>query len=147
MNNDLECPVDFVTINENRARMVAFLVLMLVVLCFGTANWLIAAFLLVDFALRSFYLNKFSPLAIIAGVLIKLLQLKNKPVDRAPKRFAAFVGLSFMVMILLALLTGFITTAKAVLIVIMIFAALESLAGFCAGCYVYSYLKRFGLIK
>jgi hypothetical protein len=147
MNNDLECPVDFVTINENRARMVAFLVLILAVICFVTANTIIAAFLLADFTLRSFNLNKFSPLAIIAGGLIKLLQLKNKPVDRAPKRFAAFVGLSFMVMILLALLTDFITTAKVLLVVLMIFAALESLAGFCAGCYVYSYLKQFGLIK
>jgi len=84
---------------------------------------------------------------IIAGVFVKLLQLKNKPVDRAPKRFAAFVGLSFSVMILAALLTDFITTAKVLLGVLMVFAALESLARFCAGCYVYSYLKRFGLIK
>jgi hypothetical protein len=147
MNNDLDCPVDFVTINENRARMVAFWVLILVVLCFVTANWLIAAFLLLDFALRSFNFNMYSPLAIVAGLLINLVKIKNKPVDRAPKRFAAFIGLSFMVMILLALLTGFITTAKVLLVVIFIFAALESLAGFCAGCYVYTYLKRFGLIK
>lgn len=147
MNNNLDCPVDFVPINENRARMVAFLVLLLVVSCFVTVSWLIAAFLLADFTLRSFYLNQFSPLGIIAGLLVKLFNITNKPVDRAPKRFAAFVGLSFMVMILLALLTGFINTAKVLLIVIIIFAALESLAGFCAGCYVYTYLKRFGLIK
>jgi hypothetical protein len=147
MNNDLDCPVDFIPINENRARMVALLVLILVVLCFDTVNWLIAAFLFVDFTLRSFNLNAYSPLAIIARVLIKLLQIKNKPVDRAPKRFAAFIGLSFMLMILLALLTGFIITAKVLLVVLMVFAALESIAGFCAGCYVYTYLKRFGLIK
>jgi hypothetical protein len=147
MNNDLECPVDFVPINENRARMVAFMVLVLAAICFATANSILASILLVDFTLRSFNLNKFSPLAIIASVLIKVLQIKNKPVDRAPKRFAAFIGLSFMVMILLALLTGFINTAKVLLTVLMMFAALESLAGFCAGCYVYTYLKRFGLIK
>ncbi|MES2377571.1 MAG: DUF4395 domain-containing protein [Bacteroidota bacterium] len=147
MNNDLECPVDFVPINENRARMVAFMVLVLASVCFTTANSTIASILLVDFTLRSFNLNKFSPLTIIAGLLIKLLQIKNKPVDRAPKRFAAFIGLSFMLMILLALLTGLITTAKVLLVVLMVFAALESLAGFCAGCYVYTYLKRFGLIK
>ncbi|MBC7399246.1 MAG: DUF4395 domain-containing protein [Mucilaginibacter sp.] len=146
-STQLDCPVDFVTVNENRVRMVAFLVLLLAAICFITVNTMIAAFLLVDFTLRAFNLNKYSPLAFIAGFLVKLLQLKNKPVDRAPKRFAAFVGLSFMVMILLALLTDFITTAKVLLGVLMIFAALESLAGFCAGCYVYSYLKRFGLIK
>lgn len=72
--------------------MVAFLVLVLAAICFATANSIIASFLLVDFTLRSLNLNKFSPLAFIAGVMIKLLQIKNKPVDRAPKRFAAFVG-------------------------------------------------------
>jgi hypothetical protein len=147
MSNELECPVDFVTINENRARVVAFLVLKLTALCFIFTSLSIAVFLLVDFTLRAFNLNKYSPLALIAGFLVKLLQLNNKPVDRAPKRFAAFVGLSFMMMISVALFTDFIITARALLGVLMIFAALESLAGFCAGCYVYSYLKRFGLIK
>lgn len=147
MSKELDCPVDFVTVNDNRVRIVAFFVLKLAILCFITDSLTIAVILLIDFTLRAFNLNKYSPLAIIAGVFVKLLQLKNKPVDRPPKRFAAFVGLSFSVMILAALLTDFITTAKVLLGVLMVFAALESLAGFCAGCYVYSYLKRFGLIK
>jgi hypothetical protein len=147
MSKELDCPVDFVTVNENRVRIVAFFVLKLAILCFITDSLTIAGILLIDFTLRAFNLNKYSPLAIIAGVFVKLLQLNNKPVDRAPKRFAAFVGLSFSVMILAALLTDFITTAKVLLGVLMVFAALESLAGFCAGCYVYSYLKQFGLIK
>jgi hypothetical protein len=86
-------------------------------------------------------------LAIIAGWLIKLFKLKNRPVDRAPKRFAAFIGLTFSIAILIALLFDFTTTAKVLLGILMIFAALESSVGFCAGCYVYTYLKRFGLIK
>jgi hypothetical protein len=147
MNNQLDCPVDFITVNENRVRVVAFLVLKLAALCFIFTSRSIAVFLLVDFTLRAFNLNKYSPLAFIAGFLANLLQLNNKPVDRAPKRFAAFVGLSFMVMITLALFTDFILTARVLLGVLMVFAALESLAGFCAGCHVYSYLKRFGLIK
>jgi hypothetical protein len=147
MNNQLDCPVDFVTVNENRVRVVAFLVLKMAVLCFIFESRSIAGLLLIDFTLRAFNLNKYSPLAIIAGVFVKLLQLENKPVDRAPKRFAAFVGLSFMVMITLALFTDFIITARVLLGVLMVFAALESLAGFCAGCYLYTYLKRFGLIK
>ena len=147
MSKELYCPVDFVMINENRARLVAFIVLLLAAFCFLTHNWLIAVFLLIDFSLRAFNLNNYSPLAISAGLLIKLFNIKNKPVDRAPKRFAAFIGLAFSVAILITLLLDFITTAKVLLAILMLFAALESLAGFCAGCHVYTYLKRFGLIK
>jgi hypothetical protein len=147
MAQNLDCPVDFVLINENRARLVAFIVLLLATTTFYVINWIIPAFLVVDFGLRAFNLNNYSPFAIVAGWLIKLLHIKNKPVDRAPKRFAAFIGLSFMMAILLAIFTGFYITAKTLLATIMVFAALESLAAFCAGCYVYTYLKRFGLIK
>ncbi|MES2807702.1 MAG: DUF4395 domain-containing protein [Bacteroidota bacterium] len=147
MAQELDCPVDFVLINENRARLVAFMVLLLTTGCFFFTHWAIPAFLFVDFGLRTFNLNNYSPLAIVAGWIIKLFNVKNKPTDRAPKRFAAIIGLSFMVMILIALYLSSITTAKVLLAIIMVFAALESLAGFCAGCYVYTYLKRFGVIK
>jgi len=146
-NDNLDCPVDFVLINENRARMVAFFVGILGAVCFITANWLISAFLLADFILRAFNLNNYSPLGLISGELLRLFKIKNKPVDRAPKRFAAFMGLVFVAIITLSLLTGLITLAKVALAILMIFAALESFAGFCAGCHVYSYLKRLKLIK
>lgn len=147
MSNDLQCPVDNITVNENRVRLVAFFVLVLALICFITTNWIIAVFLLVDFTLRAFNLNNYSPLGLISGLLVKLFKLKNKPVDRAPKRFAAFIGLAFMIVIMLTLLIDLTVIAKIALVVLMIFAALESLVGFCAGCYVYSYLKRFKLIK
>jgi hypothetical protein len=147
MSNGLDCPVDFVTINENRARLVAFFILLLSATCFLTANWIIAAFLLIDFGTRVFNLYKYSLLAIVAGLLIKLFNIKNKLVDRAPKRFAALIGLIFSTAILATLLLDFIMTAKILLDILMIFAALESLAGFCAGCHVYTWLKRFRLIN
>jgi hypothetical protein len=78
-NNTLDCPVDFVAINENRARLVAFFVGVLGAVCFITANWLISAFLLADFILRAFNLNNYSPLGLISGELLRLFKIKNKP--------------------------------------------------------------------
>ncbi|MCC8426521.1 DUF4395 domain-containing protein [Mucilaginibacter sp. UR6-11] len=148
MEDNLNCPIDYITINENRARMVAFFVVLLALTCFfTTTNWIIAAFLLVDFALRVFNLNNYSPLGLISGRLIKLFKVKNKPVDRAPKRFAAFIGLVFSGFITLMLIIGLITAARIILAVLIVFAILESFFGFCAGCHVYSYLKRFKMIK
>ena len=134
MSNDLECPVDNITVNENRVWLVAFFVLILALICFITTNRIIAVFLLVDFTLRAFNFNNYSPLGLISGQQVKLFKLKNKPVDRAQKRFAAFIGLAFMVVITLTLLIDLIVIAKIALVVLLIFAALESLAGFCAGC-------------
>lgn len=146
-NDNLECPVDFVTINENRTRMVAFLILLLGITCFVQLNWGVAIFLLIDFSLRTFNLNNYSPLSFLAGKLVILFNIKNKPTDRAPKRFAAMMGMVFTGVIALALLMDWITFAKIMLVLLLICAALESLAGICVGCHVYTYLKRLGLVK
>lgn len=146
-NNNLDCPVDFVLINENRARMVAFLVLLLGVVCLAQLNWGVALFLLADFSLRTINLNNYSPLSFLAGKLVTLFRIGNKPTDRAPKRFAALMGMIFNAIIALALIAHLVTLAMVMLVILLICAALESLAGICVGCYVYTYLKKFGLIK
>jgi len=134
----MECPVDFITVNENKARLTAFFVLVLTCVYLLTGFWLIMAFLLFDFAVRVFNLGKYSLLGFISDAVIKQLKIKNKPVDRAPKRFAAMVGLVFVAAILLTcvLHLGIATTSLA--IVMAVFAFLESFFAFCAGCYVYS---------
>src|ERR1700744_2146697 len=98
----MECPVDFIPINENKARLTAFLVLVIGIVYLLTGFWLLIAFLLIDFALRTFNLGKYSLLGFFSEALIKQLKIKNKPVDRAPKRFAAGVGLVFSLTILVA---------------------------------------------
>ncbi len=139
----LSCPVDLVKLDEHRVRLVAFFVLLLVVVFILTGNPLVVAFLLTDFLLRTLNLTNYSPLAWLGGVVVKQTGLKPKPVDRAPKRFAAFVGLAFLAAILTAALTGFVITARVIAGILVVFGALESLLGFCAGCYVYTLIGRF----
>ncbi len=134
----MECPVDFVQINENKVRIIAFFVLVLAIVYLFTGLWLIMAFLVVDFLLRTFNLGKFSLLAFLSDAVIKQLKIKAKPVDRAPKRFAAAMGLVFTAIILLLSIFQFAVFADILTVVLCCFAALESLAGFCAGCYVYA---------
>ncbi|WP_214072325.1 DUF4395 domain-containing protein [Mucilaginibacter sp. dw_454] len=146
-DNNLDCPVDFIIIDENRARMVAFLVLILGIICWVQLNWGVAIFLMVDFGLRAFKLNAYSPLGFLAGKLTTLFHIKNKPTDRAPKRFAALMGLIFSGIIFLTLVTGLLTIAQIMLFILLVCAGLESLLGICIGCYVYTYLKKLGFIK
>lgn len=146
MNNPIECPVENVTVNESKVRIIAFMVLLLAVAFLVTNSWLVIALLLFDFILRAFNYNSYSALGIISGVIVKQFKFKNKPVDRAPKRFAAIVGVVFSTLILVALIADLLTISKIITVVLIVFAALESFVGFCAGCYVYSLLKRLKLI-
>jgi len=143
----MECPVDFIKINENKARLTAFFVLVLTLVYLRTGFWLIMAFLMVDFAIRAFNLGKYSLIGFVSDAVIKQLNIKNKPVDRAPKRFAAGVGLVFTAAILAVFLLA-VPLAPMILAVIMaLFALLESFFGFCAGCYVYDFGKKISLFK
>jgi hypothetical protein len=128
--------------NESKVRLTAFFVLVLVITFLLIKLLLIPVILVIDFGLRSFNLGKYSPLAYISDLLVKTLKLPIIPVYLPPKRFAARIGLLFSVVILILHLFK----PEAVLpvaVVLAFFAALESLLGFCAGCYVYTFLQRF----
>jgi hypothetical protein len=141
MDEKIECPVDGVSIDENRVRIGAFFVLLMGIAYVISTIWLFPAFLLVDFILRAAGHPAYSPIAIISGETARLLKIKSKPVDRGPKRFAAATGAVFSGLILFAQLFGWHTLALSLTGVLLIFASLESFVGFCAGCYVYSLLK------
>ncbi|MBD2699866.1 DUF4395 domain-containing protein [Spirosoma sp. BT702] len=141
----LECPVDGVKVNENKVRTVAFGVLLTTIAYLLTGFWPLFLFLLIDFALRAFNFGQYSLLARLSDGVIKLLKFPVVPIDQAPKRFAAGVGMVFSVVILG--LHGLGISAFWVAGVIAVFAALESLAGFCAGCYVYTLLKKIRVIS
>jgi hypothetical protein len=126
--------------NESKIRLTAFFVLVLIIVFIATGIGLIPVFLLLDFTLRGFGLGTYSPLAWISGRIATALRLPAKPVYMPPKRFAARIGFLFCLAIVVAHYTQLSTIILSA--IIAIFAALESLAGFCAGCYVYNAYAR-----
>ncbi|MBN8825976.1 MULTISPECIES: DUF4395 domain-containing protein [unclassified Spirosoma] len=140
MSNQIICPTSGVQINETKVRLVAGLVLLIAVVYLLT-NWLALPLLLfVDFGLRSTDLGKYSPLGTIADGLVNTFHLPYKGTDQAPKQFAARIGFGFAILIMVLHIAG-VSTLLAVS-VLAVFAALESIVGFCAGCYVYTYYLR-----
>jgi len=143
-NNSIECPVDFVSINENKARLTAASVFVLTVIFIFFQFKLIPLFLMLDFFVRAFKLGQYSPLNKLSDTLVATFSIKNKPVDQAPKRFAAKIGLLFSLAIAITLAIDLKTLSTILAIILAAFALLESAFGFCAGCYVYwFYTKRF----
>ena len=126
--------------NESKIRLTAFFVLVLIVVYMIAGIGVIPVFLLLDFTLRGFGLGAYSPLAWISGHIAAALKLSSKPVYMPPKRFAARIGFLFCLAIVVAHYTDLSTLILS--LIIALFAALESLAGFCAGCYVYNAYAR-----
>ena len=134
--------------NEYAARLVAGMVasLSLVIVIFDLP-WLLFA-LLYGFAARVLTGPTLSPMGLLATrVLVPLAGSPDKPVAGPPKRFAQAVGLGFATTaLLLYYAAGSVTAAYVVLAVLIFFALLEAVVGFCTGCFVFGYLMRWGLI-
>lgn len=147
MNPNLECPIDGIAVNENKTRLIATLVILLV-LSFELSNSILfIAILIPDFLIRTSTFGKFSYLGFLADKLIPILKIRNKPTDIAPKRFAAGVGFVFSDLILIFYVVDQKEFAFGLSYILILFAILESAFGICAGCYAYTYLKRWGFIR
>ena len=142
MPDNVECPVDFILINERKARLTAGAIFVLTIIYLFTGLLAIPVFLIVDFFVRGFNLGRYSPLNLLSDNLVRVLAIKPKPIDQAPKRFAAKIGFVFSLAITICHVLDYKTAALIIAIVLATFAFLESIFGFCAGCHVYSFGLR-----
>ncbi|HZS76602.1 MAG TPA: DUF4395 domain-containing protein [Ktedonobacteraceae bacterium] len=83
------------------------------------------------------------------GVVVPLHLLKPRMVedDPAPHRFAQGVGAVFLIASTLVLFLTKATVAGWVLdLIVFVLAGINLTVGFCAGCFVYYHLGRWGLL-
>ena len=133
-------------VNEKAARSVAGGVVILAALTLLTQWWWLAALLAVGFALRVAGGPRFSPLGRLAVHVIAPRFGEARLVPGPPKRFAQTIGLLFSGGAAVALAAGADTVATVLLATLVVFALLESVVGFCAGCWVFGHLMRLGVI-
>ena len=138
--NKLICPVSTDRVDENRVRITALGVVVLVGLFLITGNFIFPAFLVLDFYIRAFTRLKYSPLSWLAHQIVMLTGTKAIWIDKAPKIFAARVGLLLSVLITAASLTGMVMLSYVLGSTLVLFAFLECGLNFCAGCWIYTYI-------
>ena len=135
-------------VNDVAARMVAGMVVLLssAIILFQVP-WLLF-FVAYGFLARVLTGPTLSPMGLLATrVLVPLLGNPVRPVSGPPKRFAQAVGLGFATAsLVLYYVFGLSVAAYGALGVLVVFASLEAFVGFCAGCFVFGYLMRWGLI-
>ncbi len=136
----LICPVSNEQVNERLTRINAFFTILLVIAGFVFHSVFFPLFLLADFYIRAFTKSKLSPVSFISSGLARLLQLSKKPIDKAPKMFAARMGFLMTLVIAVLFLLQLYTASMVVAGILVFFALLEFAFGICVGCIIYSYL-------
>ena len=136
------------SVNEFVARGIAAMVVVLTLAAIFANQWWLLAILVYIFAAGVATGPTLNPLGFIsARVLIPLLGNPKRPTPGPPKQFAQSIGLVFSVTALvLFLIIDSSVPYRAVLGVLAGFAFLESGVGFCAGCYMFGLLMKWGVI-
>jgi len=135
-------------VNDYAARAVAAIVIILVVLFEITANEFLLLFITYGFLARVLTGPTLSPVGLLATkIIVPALGSPSKLVPGPPKRFAQFIGLLISLSATIALfIFDSPTSARYLMAVICFFASLESILGFCAGCFVFGWLMKLNLI-
>lgn len=134
-------------VNEVAARLVAGMVFILSVAIVVTGEPWVLAVLVYGFAARVTTGPKLSPMGLVATRLIAPFLGEPNLVPGPPKRFAQSVGLLLSITALLAYTIGDSVLLMRILVTVLtVFSFLEAFLGFCAGCFVFNYLMRWGLI-
>lgn len=133
-------------VNEKAARSVAGGVVVLAIVALVTGWVWVPAAMALGFALRVASGPRLSPLGQLATKVIAPRLGDPRLVAGPPKRFAQAVGFGFTAAATVAAATDHRPIAATLLGVLVVFALLESVLGFCAGCWVFARLMRAGLI-
>lgn len=145
---NITCPVSLGRTDENVVRIVALLTVIITAIILITNNYLLSLFLLVDFALRGFNFGKYSVLRFISKYVFETLNIKSKPIDSAPKLFAAKIGIVFASLIFIGQVLNLNVLLLSASLVLIACAFLESVFGICLGCYFYTfYIKAKNLLE
>ena len=134
-------------VNEKAARVVAGGVAVLAVFTLVTGwQWLLVP-LALGFLARVLTGPTLSPLGQLATRVVAPRLGPPMLVPGPPKRFAQAIGLTLTTAAaVLSLVLDRPLLASVLLGVLIVFATLESVVGFCAGCWVFGRLMRLGLI-
>ncbi len=136
----LVCPVSDKRVDENTVRATALLVILGMGGFLLTGNVIFPALLAVDFFIRAFTRLKYSPLSWTGKQFVRSLDLDPVWIDKAPKVFAARIGFLLTALASMAVMFQFTYAAYALGATLVVFAFLECVLNFCAGCWVYTWV-------
>ena len=134
-------------VDDVTVRLIAGGVLLLAVVALAAHQWWLYAVLAADFVLRAGWGPSASPVAIVVNRWVRpRVPAAPRYTAGPPKRFAAAIGAVLTAAATVLWLAGAGTPVVVIGVVMVVFPALEALAGVCVGCIVFGWLMRLGVI-
>lgn len=133
-------------VDDVTVRLIAAVVLLLGTVALAAHQWWLYAVLAVDFMLRAGWGPSASPLARLVQQLRPRVSAAPRYTAGPPKRFAAAIGAVLTTAATALWLAGTTLPVVAIGVVMVVFPALEALAGICVGCLAFGWLIRLGVI-
>jgi hypothetical protein len=134
-------------VNEKAARVVAGAVMVVALVILATSAYWLLVPLAYGFWARVLTGPTLSPLGQLATRVVAPRLGAPKYVAGPPKRFAQAMGATITTAAAILALGFDETTAAGVLLVMLVVAAgLESIAGYCLGCQIFGVLMRAGIV-
>lgn len=135
----LICPISGQRISRHVVRLTGLMMSTMIALYLLTGSIAFIMVIVFDYFIRAFTTLPYSPFGWVAMQIVRHVDWAPSQVDKAPKIFAARVGLLFAVGTALLYLVH--TPASMIVgAALMTFALLESVFDFCVGCFVYTYI-------
>lgn len=134
-------------VDDVSVRLIAGVVLLLAVVALAAQQWWLYPVLALDFILRAGWGPSASPVArLVQRALRPRLSAAPRYTPGPPKRFAAALGAGMTTAATTAWALGAEPAVVAIGAVMVIFPALEAIFGICAGCIVFGWLMRAGVV-
>ena len=141
-------------VDEVTVRLIASVVLVIGIVALVSGAWWLYAVLAADFILRSVFGPRLSPIAqVVLRTIRPRVPAAGRPTPGAPKRFAASIGAvltsAATILAILHATSGSAAAGTAVFAIgaiMVVFPALEAVAGLCVGCVIFAQLIRLGLV-
>lgn len=140
MSSEVVCPVSIEKVDENVVRIISLVMVTFLIPAIFIKSYLVVLLIGADFGLRAFTSGKYSLLKLIAKSIAGYLRLEKKPIDAAPKKFAAGLGMVFSLAIAIALYLGDYVLSDIFGVLLTGCAILEGVFAFCVGCHIYSWI-------
>lgn len=140
MFTNIVCPVSTEKVDSHVSRLTVFINDALMIYFLITLQPISIYIVTLDYAIRAWGYNQYSPLCFLSSLLIKAIGIKPKMTDKAPKIFASRLGFICAVAGSVFIALNMPMAARSIIGLFVVLATLDSVFDFCVGCMIYNYL-------
>jgi hypothetical protein len=140
MFTNIVCPISPEKVDSHVSRLTVFINDALMAYFMVSLQPIAIYIVTIDYGIRAFGYNQYSPLCLFANLIIKATGLTPKMVNKAPKMFASRLGFICALLGSVFITAGMPMASMSIIGFFIVLATLDSVFDRCVGCMIYNYL-------